>query len=166
MSALEEVGEIAAGYRHVAKVVHAAPVVEAGGALLKWYDIAEGERPVSRGLRRLAHEALDLIAEEQSLAGELGFVILHRCAGGFSFLIVTTWRNENEAWTTVWAKPSDDEPAFRPWPIDGLGHHPAFCVWELRAVCHESGAWSRYLRSQRDAVAKKEYLADAYTGSA
>ena len=43
-------------------------------------------------------------------------------------------------------------------------HHPTFCVWELRAVCHEQGAWSRYLRSSRDAIAKKEYLRDTYTG--
>ncbi|HEY3614461.1 MAG TPA: hypothetical protein VGK92_12180 [Gaiellales bacterium] len=166
MSALETVGEIREGYRHVPKVVHPAPVVEAGGALLKWYDIAEGLQPVPREIKALAGEGLDAIAEQQSLAGELGFVILHRCGDAFFFLIVTTWRNENEAWTTVWVKASDDEPAFRPWPLDGAGHHPAFCVWELRAVCHESGAWSRYLRSGRDARAKKEYLSDAYTGSA
>jgi hypothetical protein len=166
MSALEAVGAIREDYRHVPKVVHPAPVVEAGGALLKWYDIAEGERPVPREVKALAGEGLDAIAEEQALAGELGFVILHRCGESFYFLIVTTWRNENEAWTTVWVKSGDDEPAFRPWPLDGGGHHPAFCVWELRAVCHESGAWGRYLRSGRDALAKREYLGDAYTGSA
>ena len=166
MSALETAGEIRADYRHVPKVIHPAPVVEAGDALLKWYDIAEGERPVPRAIKALAGEGLDAIADQQSLAGDLGFVILHRCGESFYFLIVTTWRNENEAWTTVWVKASDDEPAFRPWPLDGGGHHPAFCVWELRAVCHESAAWSRYLRSQRDPAARKQYLSDAYTGSA
>jgi hypothetical protein len=166
MSALEAVGAIRDDYRHVPKLVHPAAVVEAGGALLKWYDIAEGERPVPREVRALAGEGVDAIAEEQALAGELGFVMLHRCGATFYFLIVTTWRNENEAWATVWAKSGDEEPAFRPWPLDGGGHHPAFCVWELRAVCHESGAWSRYLRSGRDALAKKEYLRDAYTGAA
>ena len=59
----------------------------------------------------------------------------------------------------------EEEPAFRPWPL-GDGHQPKFCVWELRAVCHEEGAWGRYLRSARDAVAKREYLGDTYTGSA
>ena len=166
MSALDEAGVIAPGYEHLSKVVHPAPPVEAGGGILKWYDIAEGERPIPGAIRRLARESLAAAVEGDALAGELGFVILHRCGDGFYFLIVTTWRNENEAWTTVWAKASDDEPAFRPWPLDGAGHHPAFCVWELRAVCHEQGAWSRYLRSGRDAVARKEYLKDTYTGLA
>jgi hypothetical protein len=165
VSALESVGAVREGYRHVPKGVHPAPPVEAGGAVLKWYDIAEGERPVARAVKGLARSAVDAVAAEQSLAGELGFVILHRCGESFYFLIVSTWRNENEAWTTVLAKAGDEEPAFRPWPLDGAGHHPAFCVWELRAVCHESGAWSRFLRSGRDASAKKEYLADTYTGS-
>ena len=163
MSALVSVGEIGGDYQHVAKVIHPRPAVESGGALLKWYDIAAGDRPVPRAVARLAGEALDAIAE--GLAGELGFVILHRCGEGFYFLIVSTWRNQNEAWSTVWVKASEEEPAFRPWPL-GDGHQPKFCVWELRAICHEAGAWGRYLRSARDAVAKREYLGDAYTGSA
>jgi len=165
MNALAAVGEVGADYRHVEKLIHPRPVVETGGALLKWYDIAEGDRPVPREVRRLAGEALDAIAADSALAGEFGFVILHRCGESFTFLIVSTWRNQNEAWSTVWVKASDDEPAFRPWVLEG-GHQPKFCVWELRAVCHESGAWGRYLRSARDAVAKREYLGDAYTGSA
>ncbi len=35
---------------------------------------------------------------------------------------------------------------------------PAFCVWELGAVCHEQDAWSRYLLSERDADARRAYL--------
>ena len=41
-----------------------------------------------REVKALAGEALDAIAEEQALAGELGFVILHRCGESFYFLIV------------------------------------------------------------------------------
>ena len=67
MSALATVGEVAPDYRHVEKVIHPRPVVETGGGLLKWYDIAEGDRPVPRDVRRLAGEALDAIAADSAL---------------------------------------------------------------------------------------------------
>ena len=70
------------------------------------------------------------------VAGDLGFVILHRCGEDFYFLLVCTWRNENELWETVWAKDGDADVFFRPWAIDGA-HRPTFCVWELGAVVHE-----------------------------
>jgi hypothetical protein len=165
MSLLDAVGEIKRDYRHVPKVIHPAPVVEAGGAVLKWYDIAEGDRPIPRSIGLLAREALVEAVPGDSLEGELGFVILHRCGESFYFLLISSWRNENELWETVWAKTGGNDPRFAPWPATGT-HRPVFCVWELRAVCHEQGAWSRYLRSPRDAIAKKEYLKDTYTGSA
>ena len=34
--------------------------------------------------------------------------ILHRCGEDFYFLLVCTWRNENELWETVWAKNGDE----------------------------------------------------------
>ena len=74
-------------------------------------------------------------------------MILHRCGESFYFLLVSTWRNDNELWETVWAKDGDDELGFQPWPIEGT-HRPTFCVWELGAVWHEQQAWSRYLRSR------------------
>jgi hypothetical protein len=165
VSALDEAGVIAPGYEHLSKVVHPAPPVEAGGGILKWYDIAEGDRPIPGAIRRLAREGLAAAVEGDALLGELGFVILHRCGDGFYFLLISSWRNENELWETVWAKTGEEHAAFAPWPIEGP-HRPTFCVWELRAVCHEQGAWSRYLRSGRDAVARKEYLRDTYTGLA
>ena len=115
--------------------------------------------------RALARTGLEAATGPDTLTGELGFVILHRCGQDFYSLLISTWRNENELWETVWAKPGAEAAAFAPWPLDG-GHHPTFCVSELRAVCHEQGAWSRYLRSARDAIAKKEYLKDTYTGLA
>jgi hypothetical protein len=165
MQGLEEVGEIAAGYRHVTKVIHSSPAIEAAGGLLKWYDIAERDKPVPRAISALARESLDDLAAGQSLAGELGFVILHRCGESFYFLLVSTWRNENELWESVWAKSDDDEPGFQPWP-PADGHHPTFCVWELRVVCQEQAAWTRYLRSARNADARKEWVKDTYTGLA
>jgi hypothetical protein len=165
VSQLDAVGAITPGYRHVSKLVHARPPLAVAGGLLKWYDIAEGDKPIPREIAALAREGLEDAATGRAFAGELGFVILHRCGESFYFLLVTTWRNENELWETVWAKAGEDEPAFGPWAADGA-HHPTFCVWELRAVCHEQRAWSRYLRSPRDAGAKQEYLEDSYTGTA
>jgi len=163
VSVLDEVGAIAPGYEHLSKVVHPAPAVEAGGGVLKWYDIAEGERPIPREVAALARKGLEEATGRDALAGELGFVILHRCGEDFYFLLISTWRNENELWETVWAKAGEHEPAFVPWPL-AVGHHPTFCVWELGAVCHEQGAWSRYLRSPRRAADMDTYLSDAYSG--
>ena len=97
-----------------------APAVAAAGGMLKWYEIAEGDEagPRSRCGAR-ARGAAARPRRRAALAGELGFVILHRCGEGFYFLLVSTWRNENELWETVWAKPGEHEPAFVPWPLDG-----------------------------------------------
>ena len=90
-------------------------------------------------------------------------MILHRCGESFYFLLVSTWRNENELWETVWAKNGDGERRFRPWPIEGT-HRPTFCVWELGAVWHEQQAWSRYLRSPRDEAEREAYVHDTFAG--
>jgi hypothetical protein len=99
-----------------------------------------------------------------NLAGDLGFVILHRCGEDFYFLLVSTWFNENELWESVWAKDGERDAAFGPWDIEG-SPRPTFCVWELGAVAHEQQAWTRFLRSARGAGARKDYLADGYEGA-
>jgi hypothetical protein len=163
MSPFDSAGAVKPGYEHVSKLVQAGASVSLAGGLLKWYEIATADEPVPVEIAELAREALPDAAP--SLAGELGFVILHRCGEGFYFLLISTWRNENELWATVWAKPGEHEPEFGPWPL-AAGHHPTFCVWELRAVCHEQAAWSRYLRSPRRAGDMEAYLGDTYTGPA
>jgi hypothetical protein len=146
-------------YEHVAKSARAGQSAALGNALLKWYEIAPEDEPVPPSVSDLARLGLADAARlgELRLVGELGFVILHRCGEDFYFLLVCTWRNENELWETVWAKDGDDDPAFRPWPAEGT-HRPTFCVWELGVVWHEQGAWSRYLRSRRDEGALLAYL--------
>ena len=136
-----------------------APCLEVGDTTLKWYDLAPADAPVPAEIRELARRDLQAAAEDDTLglSGELGFVILHRCGESFYFLLVCTWRNDNELWETVWAKDGDDDPAFRPWSLEGT-HRPTFCVWELGAVWHEQVAWSKYLRSCRDAAARQAYL--------
>lgn len=149
------------GYEHVSKVVAPGRAVPVNGGLLKWYEIATATAPVPAEVAELAREVLPQAAP--ALAGELGFVILHRCGDDFYFLLLCTWRNENELWETVWAKAGEHEPAFVPWPL-AAGHHPTFCVWELGAVCHEQTAWSRYLRSPRRVGDMDAYLGDSYAG--
>ena len=165
MSVLERLGHVAADYVHVTKLARPGPRLVLADAVLKWYDIAPADAPVPLELRTLARAALAEASDEGrlGLSGDLGFVILHRCGPSFYFLLVSTWRNDNELWETVWAKDGDDDPGFRPWPVDGA-HRPTFCVWELGAVCHEQLAWSRYLRSRRDEAAKEAYLRTSYEG--
>jgi hypothetical protein len=165
MSALEELGDVSADYEHISKVVRPEASLTLGGTVLKWYDIAPADAPVPLFVRALARRNLRDASKSGTLglSGELGFVILHRCGEAFYFLLVSTWRNENEVWETVWAKDDDRASAFRPWPIEGT-HRPTFCVWELGAVSHEARAWSEYLRSSRGEAARQEYLCDSFQG--
>ena len=152
-------------YRHAAKEIEPAPAITLGGTVLKWYDIAPADEPVPSDMLVLARGTLHVAADTGSLDldDDLGFVILHRCGESFYFLIVCTWRNENEVWSTVLAKDGEDEHAFSPWPVEGP-HRPTFCVWELGAVWHEQQAWSRYLRSERGEDDRVAYLRDTYRG--
>jgi hypothetical protein len=167
MSAVEQVGDVEAGYVHGEKLVRPEPSIMLGTAVLKWYDIAPDDTPVPLAIRALARRNLRDAAKSGTLglSDELGFVVLHRCGESFFFLLVCTWRNENELWETVWAKPSDQEVSFKPWPREG-SHTPTFCVWELAAVCHERLAWSDYLLSPRDDKATRTYLRSCYEGIA
>lgn len=163
---LDRAGQVGAGYEHVPKLVRPRPSLALDDTLLKWYEVAPAGAPVPNRVRELAYEAICRGARGGALdvSGDLGFVILHRCGEDFYFLLVSTWRNDNELWETVWAKSGEDDPGFRPWPIWGT-HRPTFCVWELGAVCHERLAWTRYLCSRRDASARRTYLLDTFDGA-
>jgi hypothetical protein len=164
-SVLEQTGHVQSDYLHIPKVARPRSMLVLDEGVLKWYDIAPAAAAVPVGVRELAYEAVCRASRsgELELAGDLGFVILHRCGPSFYFLLVSTWRNDNELWETLWAKDGAESLSFEPWPTDGP-HHPTFCVWELGAVCHERQAWSRYLRSRRDPSARREYLLDTFNG--
>jgi len=169
VSALEQqvaADGVAHAYRHAMKVAAPQPSLMLGDALLKWYDIAPQDSPVPLAIRALARRCLRDARKSGALGVEdgLGFVILHRCGADFYFLLVSTWRNENELWETVWAKRDDSEVFFHPWPSDGT-HRPTFCVWELGVVAHEREAWIRFLCSGRDEAARRAYLRDCYAGA-
>jgi hypothetical protein len=163
VSALEH-ANVEPGYVHGPKLARPEPSTMLGDSLLKWYDIAPDDDPVPLAIRALARRALRHAATsgELELAHETGFVILHRCGESFYFLLVSTWRNDNELWQTVLAKDTKDA-GFRPWEVDGR-HRPTFCVWELGVVAHERDAWARFLHTGRDEAARREYLRDCYIG--
>ena len=155
---------VQAGYRHLTKEIATGASIELGGSVLKWYDIAPADEPVPGPIRALARGSLRGAVDSGPIVldDDLGFVILHRCGADFYFLLVSTWRNDNELWETVWAK-DGDASGFHPWPLEGT-HRPTFCVWELGAVAHERLAWSQYLRSDRDETARRDYLRDSVEG--
>jgi hypothetical protein len=166
VSVIERNGEgVGASYRHVSKTAQFGQSAALGNTLLKWYEIAPDGEPVPPSVSDLARLGLADAARlgELRLGGELGFVILHRCGGGFYFLLVSTWQNDNELWETVWAKDGDQDRGFHPWPLDGT-HRPTFCVWELGVVAHERLAWARFLSSARDRDSRLEYMRDTYEG--
>jgi len=149
-------------YEHGPKRVMPGGMMEADGAVLKWYQLAADDRPVPDEIDRLARSFL---ARTPLEAQGLGFVILHRCGEDFYFLIVNTWRGNNEVWETVFYKNGDAMADFALWPRDGM-HKPAFCVWELAAVWHETKSWERFLISSRDEAAAKIWQRDLYSGAA
>ena len=150
-------------YQHGPKRVTPGDLIETNGAVLKWYKLAPEDRQVPDEIDRLARSFL---ARQTSLEAKgLGFVILHRCGEGFYFLIVNTWRGNNEVWETVFYKDGEAMADFALWPRDEM-HKPTFCVWELAPVWHETKSWERFLMSARDEAAAKIWQADGYAGEA
>jgi hypothetical protein len=164
-SNLAAIGNHAAEYVHRDKLVEPGEAIRLPSAVLKWYDLARPETPVSPEVRSLARAFLEreCIDRTPEIAGGLGFAVLHRCGGDFYFLLVSTWRNENELWESVYAKDNAAQPEFRTFTFTG-SHRGTYCVWELGIAWHEQQAWKRYLLSARDDSAKRAYLADLYRG--
>lgn len=159
-------GGVPADYRHVTKLVTPGAAVVRPDSHLKWYDIAPPDAAVPEAVRAEARTYLSgrLDEREPDIAGELGFVVLHRCGASFYFLIVCTWRHQNEMWQTVFARDTAADPAFA--PVPGAGHRAVICVWEAAAVMHEHQAWARLLRSERGPDDRRRYLDDQFTGLA
>ena len=149
-------------YKHAPKRVTPGELLETSGAALKWYAVYSQDRHVPDEITRLARAYL--ISNPLEARG-LGFVLLHRCGKDFYFLIVNTWRNNNELWETVFYKDGEAMKDFASWPREGA-HKPAFCVWEMTPVFHEQKTWERFLKSARDEAAAQVWLKDRYSGEA
>ena len=109
-------------YRHTPKWVTPGDPLETEGAILKWYALAPKDEPVPEEIDRLAH---DYLARHSLEAKGLGFVILHRCGSDFYFLIVNTWRGNNEVWETVFYKDGAAMADFAPSRARGCTSRPS-----------------------------------------
>lgn len=151
-------GSVTDSYRPVSKLMTPADGLRLPGAYLKWYDLRRADLELSAEERQQARDFLG--STELPFDDELGFVILHKSTPTFSFLLVQTWRGENELWETVFSK--NDGP-FQSHTFPG-NHRGTFCVWEMGAVSYEAQAWSRYLVTARDDEARKAYVEDRFNG--
>ena len=161
-SILENDSGIDAAYKHAPKQVTPGDVLELSGTVLKWYAVHAQDKLVPEEITQLARSYL---TRNDLEAKGFGFVILHRCGNDFYFLIVNTWRGNNEIWETVFYKNGDAMTDFALWPRETV-HKPTFCVWELVPVWHEQKVWERLLTSSRDEAAAATWLNDRYEGAA
>ncbi|MEU5694667.1 hypothetical protein [Actinosynnema sp. NPDC020468] len=154
-------------YRHYPKEVVALPEADLvlPDAHLKWYEVREKDAVITTEVRadgtRFLHD--QVASGALDISGDLGFVVHHLCGESFHFLIVCTWRRNNEMWETVYYRETKDSDHFR--LLEQGTHLEVICVWEMGAVLHEREAWVRYLYSARDEAAKLAYLDDRFTGT-
>ena len=139
-------------YHHRDKAITPRALFASPVARLKWYDVHAADTVIPDDIRECAKAYLPAAHASLELDCDLGFVILHRCGQDFYFLILSTWRNENEMWESVYYKDGDAMADFAPWTPTGR-HRPTYCVWELGVVVHEKAAWTQFLRSARDGAA-------------
>lgn len=162
---LSAFGNIPSDYQHVAKIAVPGEDIALPDGYLKWYDVRTEQATIPAEVRAEAREFLKSESDSGRLKldGDLGFVIFHLCGESFYFLIVCTWRNQNEMWETLYAQDVKDGGGFSLVP-QGT-HLEVICVWELGAVVHERQAWTEYLTSARDEEAKHAYLQSRFTGA-
>ncbi|HST48019.1 hypothetical protein [Jatrophihabitans sp.] len=161
---LTRFGNIPSDYVHRPKIAVPGEDVALSDGYLKWYDVRPEEAEIPEQVRAEAREFLHAESEagRLKLDGDLGFVVFHLCGESFYFLIVLTWRNQNEMWETLYGQDVAKGGGFQLIP-QGT-HLEVICVWELGAVVHERQAWTQYLLSARDEQAKIAYLTSRYSG--
>ena len=161
---LSAFGNIPSEYKHIPKLAVPGEDVLLADGYLKWYDVRAEQAVIPAEVRTEARQFLQSESESGrlKLGGDLGFVIFHLCGESFYFLIVLTWRNQNELWETLYAQDLKHGGGFGLVP-QGT-HLEVICVWELGAVVHERQAWTEYLTSARDEEAKHAYLRSRFSG--
>jgi len=145
-------------YVHYRKHARAVAPAVADGVYLKWYSLAVDDRAHTDAEIADAQSFMlrEIAIGDLALMNEVGFVVQHRIAT-MDVFYVCSWNGNNELWETHYFRPLDGD-AYE------VGRHgskfPTFCVWVLAIVHHETGAWSRYLSSERDGAARAAYCAD------
>lgn len=145
-------------YRHYSKQVRRAPALTGPQIHLKWYVLAVPERSHSTDEVASAQAFIrdEIDGGRLDLRDEIGFVVQHRVATA-DFFYVCSWNGNNELWETHYYR------ALATGEFELANHatkFPTFCVWVLAIVHHETMAWSRYLKSSRDAAARADYASD------
>jgi hypothetical protein len=162
---LENLGNVVPeGYQYYEKLIRAGADLSLPTAYLKWYDLYPAEAEITPEQDAESRAFLATKIATLNIEGELGFVIQHR-AGSVLLLLLTTWRNTNEMWESVYVKDLNGNGGYVSVPFE-MAHRGTFCVWELEAVWHERHAWVRFLSSQRDNTAKLAYINDRYSRGA
>jgi hypothetical protein len=161
---LTKFGNIPSDYVHAPKFAEPGEDLALADGYHKWYDERPEQAVIPDDVRAEAREFLQSESEagRLKLDGDLGFVVFHLCGESFYFLIVLTWRNQNELWESLYGQDVQQGGGFRMIP-QGT-HLEVICVWELGAVLHERQAWTEYLMSGRDEQAKAAYLNSRFTG--
>jgi len=152
------------GYNYYEKLITPGEPLILPSAYLKWYDIYPPDAKITPEQVAECRAFLEgeVTTGRLKLNDELGFVMLHR-AGQALLLLVTTWRNTNEMWESLYMKEVSGVEGYHAQEFDS-SHRGTYCVWELGAVWHERHAWVRFLSSPRDEEAKLTYLNDRFSG--
>ena len=164
---LDRVGELPGSYRHEDRVSTPGEPLMLSNAIVKWTGVHRADCPITPDLTEAARAFVRRLDRAGALRVEhgLGFVV-HHVSTNHAFLLIAFWRDKNELWIAHYLRAIDDRiDAFEPFPYDAPSA-PAACVWELSPIWHERQAWSQYLRSARDAAAKRAYLDDRPSGVA
>jgi hypothetical protein len=152
-------------YRHRSKNAVPRGAQTFGRVVLKCYDLDEPACQIADATRSKAQTALADFADVLS-TDIAGFAILHQCSTSFAFLLISTWRGNNELWQSV---QHIDTPLTAFAPFDhaypkAADLRPTFCVWELGIVAHEARAWQRYLMSDRSGAHFDTWQSDCHHG--
>ncbi len=162
---LNEIGNvIPEEYNYYEKKVEPGEPLIISEACFKWYNLFP---PNSYINQEQIFETREFIKDELKsgslkLKNELGFVILHR-AGDYLLLLITTWRNTNEMWESIYYKKVEQSEIYKQIEFED-NHKGTYCVWELGIVWHERNAWLKFIKSKRDEEAKLKYLNDLFSG--
>ncbi|MBC8074547.1 MAG: hypothetical protein H7Y32_00600 [Chloroflexales bacterium] len=150
------------GYEYREKRVTPGADLSLATAYLKWYDICLPEVEITPEQDAESRAFVTAEVSRLPLAGDLGFVLLHR-AGPVLLLLISTWRNTNEVWESVYVKDAAQPAGYASLAFEGA-HRGTFCVWELPVVWHERQAWVHFLSSNRDDAAKWAYITNRFAG--
>jgi hypothetical protein len=145
-----------ASLQHTLRPIRSIDVLELNGWHVKLYGVRLGAELPDANMLVIARElALATLPQPAASATRYAcaFVTVHQ-AEPFNQIVIDWWEHTNELRHRVYkASPS------APLQFQDITHTgEAFCIWELRVICHEREAWLRHvLQGPQDF---EGYLAD------